>query len=80
VTAPTGLPKNPKVTNYCFVTFASVFGDDPSSAVRAMIASLKGPARAGPAASSVARRDRRRRHGDQRGARLDEGSRSRRSS
>jgi branched-chain amino acid transport system substrate-binding protein len=33
---------NPKVTNYWFVTFASVFGDDPSSAVRAMIASLKG--------------------------------------
>src|SRR5205809_6372828 len=32
---------NPKVTNYWFVTFASVFGDDPSSAVRAMIASLK---------------------------------------
>ena len=32
---------NPKVTNYYFVTFASVFGDDPSSAVRAMIAALK---------------------------------------
>jgi branched-chain amino acid transport system substrate-binding protein len=27
------LPKNPKVTNYWFVTFASVFGDDPSAAV-----------------------------------------------
>jgi branched-chain amino acid transport system substrate-binding protein len=27
------LPKNPKVTNYYFVTFASVFGDDPSAAV-----------------------------------------------
>src|SRR2546430_2151977 len=38
---------NPKVTNYYFVTFASVFGDDPSSAVRAMIASLKA-ARAAP--------------------------------
>jgi branched-chain amino acid transport system substrate-binding protein len=35
------LPKNPKVTNYYFVTFASVFGDDPDPAVRAMIASLK---------------------------------------
>ena len=33
--------KNPKVTNYWFVTYASVFGDDPSSAVRAMIRSLK---------------------------------------
>ncbi|HEX7084397.1 MAG TPA: ABC transporter substrate-binding protein [Gaiellaceae bacterium] len=27
------LPKSPQVTNYYFVTFASVFGDDPSSAV-----------------------------------------------
>jgi len=32
---------NPKVTNYYFVTFASVFGDDPSKDVRKMIASLK---------------------------------------
>jgi branched-chain amino acid transport system substrate-binding protein len=35
------LPKNPKVTDYYFVTYASVFGDDPSAAVRSMIASLK---------------------------------------
>jgi branched-chain amino acid transport system substrate-binding protein len=35
------LPKSPKVTDYYFVTYASVFGDDPSSAVRSMIASLK---------------------------------------
>src|SRR5204862_1464288 len=34
--------KNPQVTNYYFVTFASVFGDDPSRPVRAMIAALKG--------------------------------------
>jgi branched-chain amino acid transport system substrate-binding protein len=27
------LPKSPQVTNYWFVTFASVFGDDPSAAV-----------------------------------------------
>src|SRR5437762_10699783 len=27
------LPKSPKVTNYWFVTFASVFGDDPNPAV-----------------------------------------------
>jgi branched-chain amino acid transport system substrate-binding protein len=27
------LPKSPPVTNYWFVTFASVFGDDPSAAV-----------------------------------------------
>jgi branched-chain amino acid transport system substrate-binding protein len=32
---------SPKVTNYYFVTYASVFGDDPSSAVRKMIADLK---------------------------------------
>jgi branched-chain amino acid transport system substrate-binding protein len=33
--------QSPKVTNYYCVTFASVFGDDPSAAVRKMIASLK---------------------------------------
>jgi branched-chain amino acid transport system substrate-binding protein len=32
---------NPKVTNYFYVTYASVFGDDPSKAVRQMIAALK---------------------------------------
>jgi branched-chain amino acid transport system substrate-binding protein len=31
---------NPKITNYYCVTYASVFGDDPNKAVRAMIASL----------------------------------------
>ncbi|HEX6680324.1 MAG TPA: ABC transporter substrate-binding protein [Gaiellaceae bacterium] len=35
------VPKNPQVTNYYFVSFASVFGDDPSRAVRSMISSLK---------------------------------------
>jgi branched-chain amino acid transport system substrate-binding protein len=30
------LPKSPKVTNYWFVTYASVFGDDPNPAVRAL--------------------------------------------
>ena len=30
------LPKNPKVTNYWFVTYASVFGDDPNAAVNAL--------------------------------------------
>jgi branched-chain amino acid transport system substrate-binding protein len=33
--------KNPQVTNYWFVTYASVFGDDPNPAVKAMIAALK---------------------------------------
>jgi branched-chain amino acid transport system substrate-binding protein len=30
------LPKNPKVTNYWFVTFASSFGDDPSRGVNSL--------------------------------------------
>ena len=32
---------NPKVTNYYFVTYASIFGDDPSAAVKKMISALK---------------------------------------
>jgi branched-chain amino acid transport system substrate-binding protein len=39
---------NPKVTNYYFVTYASVFGDDPSKSVKKMIAAMK-KAGAGPA-------------------------------
>ena len=35
------LPKSPKVTNYYFVTYASVFGDDPSAPVKALIAKMK---------------------------------------
>ena len=35
------LTKSPKVTNYYFVTYASVFGDDPSKDVRKMIAAMK---------------------------------------
>jgi branched-chain amino acid transport system substrate-binding protein len=35
------LPKSPKVTNYYFVTFSSVFGDDPSAAVRHLEAQMK---------------------------------------
>jgi hypothetical protein len=34
-------PKNPKVTNYWYVTYASVFGDDPSTQVKALIAQMK---------------------------------------
>jgi branched-chain amino acid transport system substrate-binding protein len=33
-------PKDPKVTNYYFVTFASAFGDDPDPAVRALAAQM----------------------------------------
>jgi branched-chain amino acid transport system substrate-binding protein len=35
------LPKNPKVTNYYFVTYASVFGDDPSAAVNSLAKKVK---------------------------------------
>jgi branched-chain amino acid transport system substrate-binding protein len=34
-------PKSPKVTNYYYVTYASVWGDDPSKGVKGLIASLK---------------------------------------
>ena len=66
---------SPKVTNYYFVTYASVFGDDPSAAVRQMIASLKA-AGAAPGHRRLPRRsgrDRRRLHRDQAGARLAQG-------
>jgi branched-chain amino acid transport system substrate-binding protein len=35
------LPKSPQVTNYYFVTYASVFGDDPVKAVNALAKSVK---------------------------------------
>ncbi|HEY7017954.1 MAG TPA: ABC transporter substrate-binding protein [Gaiellaceae bacterium] len=35
------LPKSPKVTNYYFVTYASIFGDDPSKDVRSLIGQMK---------------------------------------
>jgi branched-chain amino acid transport system substrate-binding protein len=34
-------PKNPKVTNYWYVTYGSVFGDDPSPQVKALIAKMR---------------------------------------
>jgi branched-chain amino acid transport system substrate-binding protein len=34
-------PKSPEVTNYWYVTHASVFGDDPSPQVRALLAKMK---------------------------------------
>ena len=40
------VPNEPKVTNYYFVTFASAFGDDPSPAVRQLIAKLKAQGKA----------------------------------
>jgi branched-chain amino acid transport system substrate-binding protein len=47
------LPKSPKVTNYWFVTYASVFGDDPVKAVNTLAKQVKagtGGFLAGPAA------------------------------
>src|SRR5215208_3689417 len=35
------LPKSPKVTNYYFVTFASIFGDDPVPAVNRLAKQIK---------------------------------------
>ena len=35
------LPKSPKVTNYYFVTFASIFGDDPNPAVNKLAKQVK---------------------------------------
>jgi branched-chain amino acid transport system substrate-binding protein len=35
------LPKNPPVTNYYFVTFASIFGDDPNPAVNKLAKQVK---------------------------------------
>jgi branched-chain amino acid transport system substrate-binding protein len=34
-------PKSPQVTNYYYVTYASVWGDDPSKAVKGLISALK---------------------------------------
>ena len=68
------LPKSPQVTNYCFVTFASIFGDDP-------IAGRQQAREAGEGGNRRLRhrlgRDRRRRHRDQAGRRLDERRRAR---
>jgi branched-chain amino acid transport system substrate-binding protein len=47
------LPKSPQVTNYWFVTYASVFGDDPNAAVNKLAKQVKagtGGFLAGPAA------------------------------
>src|SRR2546430_3387231 len=47
------LPKSPKVTNYWFVTYASIFGDDPNAAVNKLAKQVHagtGGFPAGPAA------------------------------
>jgi hypothetical protein len=53
------LPKSPPVTNYWFVTFASVFGDDPNAAVNALAKQVHagtGGFITGPARSTVSPR------------------------
>jgi branched-chain amino acid transport system substrate-binding protein len=35
------LPTNPRVTNYCYVTYASAFGNDPNPAVRRLVNQMR---------------------------------------
>ena len=63
------LPKSPTVTNYYFVTYASVFGDDPNPAINKLAKQVK--AGTGGFITGLGG-DRRRRHGDQAGGRIDE--------
>jgi branched-chain amino acid transport system substrate-binding protein len=67
------LPKNPKVTNYYFVTYASVFGDDPVPAVNKLAKQVHagtGGFLAGPAAIDGLAVAIRRAHGSTNGAAL----------
>jgi len=67
------LPKSPKVTNYYFVTFASVFGDDPSKAVNTLAKQVHagtGGFITGPAAVDGVATAIRRAHGSTKGAAL----------
>jgi branched-chain amino acid transport system substrate-binding protein len=67
------LPKNPPVTNYWFVTFASVFGDDPNPAVNALAKKIHagtGGFITGPAAIDGVATAIRRAHGSTNGATL----------
>jgi branched-chain amino acid transport system substrate-binding protein len=67
------LPKTPKVTNYYFVTYASIFGDDPNKAVNTLAKQVKagtGGFIAGPAAVDGVVAAIRRAHGVTTGAAL----------
>jgi branched-chain amino acid transport system substrate-binding protein len=46
-------PKNPKVTRYWYVTFASIFGDDPNPAVQRLFKTIKRQAGTPPTGSFV---------------------------
>jgi branched-chain amino acid transport system substrate-binding protein len=65
------LPKSPPVTNYYFVTFASVFGDDPNPAVNKLAKQVKaatGGFITGPAAIDGVATAIRRAHGSTKGS------------
>jgi len=67
------LPKSPQVTNYYFVTYASVFGDDPNAAVNKLAKQVKagtGGFVAGPAAIDGVATAIKRAHGSTNGAAL----------
>jgi branched-chain amino acid transport system substrate-binding protein len=67
------LPKSPPVTNYWFLTYASVFGDDPSPAVNALAKKVHagtGGFITGPAAIDGVATAIRRAHGSTNGATL----------
>jgi branched-chain amino acid transport system substrate-binding protein len=67
------LPKSPQVTNYYFVTYASIFGDDPSKAVNKLAKQVKagtGGFLAGPAAIDGLAAAIKRAHGSTNGAAL----------
>jgi branched-chain amino acid transport system substrate-binding protein len=67
------LPKSPQVTNYWFVTYASIFGDDPNPAVNALAKKVHagtGGFITGPAAIDGVATAIRRAHGSTNGATL----------
>src|SRR5207248_8450705 len=67
------LPKSPPVTNYWFVTYASIFGDDPSAAVNKLAKQVHagtGGFITGPAAIDGVAAAIRRAHGSTNGATL----------
>jgi branched-chain amino acid transport system substrate-binding protein len=67
------VPKSPKVTNYYFVTYASIFGDDPVKAVNTLAKQVKagtGGFLTGPAAIDGIRIAIQRAGGSTNGARL----------
>src|SRR5581483_1502084 len=46
-------PKNPKVTNYWYVAYASIFGDDPNPQVRSLFNQMKAIHKPAPTGSAI---------------------------